>query len=184
MNPTSFDEKPHQSVHAPAHPDAVPEHAVDAREPAPPGAAHESSRSRPAHPQDNEELIHSLNVFQAELEMQNDELRASQLDLQRSRDRLASFFHRAPVGYVVLDPSGMVVEANRTLGEMLGKAPADLLQRPFTDLVESGDRPQFHAQYRSFYRQPEDKTIELLLLRGPLQRLSCQPGGPPSAGGR
>ena len=43
-------------------------------------------------------LTHELNVHHIELELQNDELRSAQVDLETSRSRYFALFELAPVG--------------------------------------------------------------------------------------
>ena len=59
-------------------------------------------------------IVHELRVHQVELEMQNDELRKAQVELEQSRSKYAELFDFAPVGYLVFDANGLVVEANLT----------------------------------------------------------------------
>ena len=65
-----------------------------------------------------------LRVHQAELEMQNDELRRTQVELQTAHDSYLDLFELAPIGYLVLGARAQIVSANLAAGELLGRRRA------------------------------------------------------------
>ncbi len=105
--------------------------------------------------------VHELKVHQAELEIQNEELRRAQLDLTKSRDRFSNFFESAPVGYLVLDENAMILEVNSTFSEMLEMDKSAILHKALNTFMHSDDQNVFITRYRAFYKQPEDKKIEV-----------------------
>jgi PAS domain S-box-containing protein len=107
--------------------------------------------------------LHELQVHQVELEMQNDELRKAQAELEESRTRYADLFDFAPVGYVVLDREGMVVEANLTAASLLGRERRRLIDQPLTRLVASADRDAFRHHYDSVFKtdRPQELQVEM-----------------------
>src|SRR5512139_2390460 len=62
--------------------------------------------------QDVQKLVHDLQIHQAELEMQNDELRRTQLELGEACDRYADHYDFAPGALLTLSDRGQVLEAN------------------------------------------------------------------------
>jgi signal transduction histidine kinase len=65
-------------------------------------------------------LSHELQVHQAELESQNEELRRAYSALATARDRYLDLYQHSPVGYITLDERGCVRESNHTASVMLG----------------------------------------------------------------
>ena len=62
----------------------------------------------------SEKIIHELQVHQIEREMQNEELKRVQLELEKSRDNYQALYDSAPVGYFTLTHKGLIKEINRT----------------------------------------------------------------------
>ncbi len=80
----------------------------------------------------NTVLLHKFQVHQLELEMQNEELRSTQLALAESRDRYFDLFEFAPVGYLTLTEHGLIAEINISATLLLGIDRKKLLNTPFT----------------------------------------------------
>ncbi|MDX8396598.1 MAG: PAS domain S-box protein [Mariprofundaceae bacterium] len=112
---------------------------------------------------DTKNLIHQLQVYQAELEIQNDELRESQEAVQTSKDRLLHLYHQAPVGYVSLDQSGIIREVNQRLAIMLNLTVDVLLNQPMINFIHPKDRDIFLGRFRAIYHSPQDKSMEVRL---------------------
>ena len=97
---------------------------------------------------DVERLVHELQVHQIELEMQNEELRRAQLELEEARDRYLDLYDFAPVGYVTLDADGVITEANLTVGKMLGAERSALVGHRLEKFVVPEDQDVYSRHYR------------------------------------
>ena len=115
------------------------------------------------NPETYRSLLHEFRVHQIELKMQNEALLDSQIQIEYSRDRFLDLFHTAPVGFIILDASGVVVEANATFGDMIGMDVADVVNRPFDAFMESTSKTAFLGKYKSFFKNPVDKQIDVTL---------------------
>ncbi len=111
------------------------------------------------------ELAHELAVNQIEMELQNEELRETHMALQESRDRFAALYEYAPVGYVVLDASGIIRQTNATWRGMVNRHEDDFRGRPFADAIVAEDAPVFLARFRAFFRNPLEKRIVVRMQR-------------------
>lgn len=101
--------------------------------------------------EDVQELVHELQVQQIELEMQNQELRQTQIELEAARDRYADLYDRAPIGYLTLDPKGMILEANLPACRLLGIVRNDLLGQPVIRFVAIQDQPTLLGHFRTLF---------------------------------
>ncbi len=117
-------------------------------------------------PADITKLINDIQVFQVELEIQNDELRNSLDQLEKSRTRFSRLFDMAPAGYIILDASGIILDVNQTMVDMLYKHRDDLMRKPFSRFIAPDDQGIFLSRFTAFYKNPADKTMEIRLIKG------------------
>ena len=116
-------------------------------------------------PQDAEKLVHELEVHQVELELQNEELRRAQGEIERSRSRYADLYDFAPVAYITLDRNGLVQEANLKAAELLGLSRKALINSPFFLFIAEPFRGPFRASCRAALQDTDKQACELSLLR-------------------
>jgi len=88
-------------------------------------------------------LIHELKVHQIELEMQNEELRRAQSQLEISREKYFDLYDLAPVGYLTLGRNGSILEANLTASNMLGLSRGNLVKQSFSQFIYKEDLPVY-----------------------------------------
>lgn len=74
-------------------------------------------------------LIEELRIYQAELELQNEELNQAQDQLARAKERYRRLFNDLPVPALVIDGSGFIAEANDQACRALGLSPSASLRR-------------------------------------------------------
>lgn len=121
----------------------------------------------PGHAQ---ELLHELRVHQIELEIQNEELRRTQEELEASRARYFDLYDQAPVGYVTLSNEGLILEANRTAGTQLGVTLNVLVGKSFTHFILPEDQDIFYRYRKAIIETGAQQRCEV--------RMARQDGGP------
>ena len=109
--------------------------------------------------------LHELRVHQIELEMQNEELRRTQEELEVSRARYFDLYDLAPVGYFTLSEQGLILEANLTAARLLGAARATLVKQPLSRFILPGDQDIHYRHRRQLQETGAPQSWELRLLR-------------------
>jgi two-component system CheB/CheR fusion protein len=112
-----------------------------------------------------QELIHELQVHQIELEMQNDELRRAQLELEDSRNKYYELYDFAPIGYFTLDQNGLILEANLAGADMLGIERRYLIKRAFSGFVVPAYHELFYSHRKRVLETRTHQTCDLKLHR-------------------
>jgi diguanylate cyclase (GGDEF)-like protein/PAS domain S-box-containing protein len=110
-------------------------------------------------------VVHELRVHQIELEMQNEELRRAQLELEASREKYFDLFDLAPVGYLTLSDKSIVRDANLTATRLLGVERQQLVKKPFTAFIFAPDQDVCYRHQRKLEQTGEPQTCELRLQR-------------------
>ncbi|WP_161946259.1 PAS domain-containing hybrid sensor histidine kinase/response regulator [Desulfonatronum thiosulfatophilum] len=118
----------------------------------------------PSH-DEYQHLVQELRIYQAELETQNEELRQTQLELERSRTEYFQLFEFAPMGYVVIAENGMVQNANLTAVNILGLSRQTLLRQSFYRFVPDQDQHLFNTYHKRLLTARAPQTFELRLQR-------------------
>ena len=112
-------------------------------------------------PMDIRQLIEDLQVHQIELEMQNEELRRSQQDLEKARDKYSDLYDFSPVSYFTMNEKGIILEANLTAAAMVGVERGLLIDRPFSDFIVRDDQDVFYLHRRKLCETMTGQTCEL-----------------------
>ncbi|WP_198674584.1 PAS domain S-box protein, partial [Rhodoferax ferrireducens] len=110
-------------------------------------------------------MVHELRVHQIELEMQNEELRRAQLELDASRARYFDLYDLAPVGYCTLSDTGLILEANLTAATLLGLARSALGKRPISQFIVKVDQDIYYLHLKALLASGEPQSCDLRMLK-------------------
>ena len=81
--------------------------------------------------------------------MQNEALREAQCALEESRDRYADLYEFAPVGYLTLSKTAVIIEGNLTSATILGVDRRKLVNSRFGRFVTDDDRDRWNRYFVS-----------------------------------
>ncbi|WP_309375276.1 PAS domain-containing sensor histidine kinase [Rhodoferax sp.] len=115
--------------------------------------------------EDAQMLFHELRVHQIELELQNEELRRAQVELDAARERYFDLYDMAPVGYCTVDESGRILEANLTAARMLGLTRMALVKQKFTRFMANSQQPAYLQCCAMVRVSGQTQSCDLLLTR-------------------
>lgn len=137
-------------------------------------------------PEEIRGFVQELEVHRVELEIQNQQLTEAQLAAEESKDRYRQLYESAPIGYLTLDPDGVIVAANLCASELLGLPRARLLGRKLSDFVAKEHQDAWHFVRRALTETRARRSLELSLLLDDGSTLEAQlvGSGRPDAGGR
>ncbi|MFA4956817.1 MAG: PAS domain-containing sensor histidine kinase [Candidatus Methanoperedens sp.] len=114
-----------------------------------------------------DELIHELQVHQIELEMQNEELKKTQMDLEKTKEKYIDLYDFAPIGYFTFSREGLIKEVNLTGAGLLGITRKKLIDRGFGNFVVPSDFNLWndHLLLSIMSKDQEKQSCELRLKR-------------------
>jgi PAS domain S-box-containing protein len=95
-----------------------------------------------------------LQVAEEELHVQTEELSASRMLLEGERLRYRELFEHAPVPYLVTDPQGVIIDANRAAAMFLRVGPDYLRGKPLVVFVSPARRRAFREKLPALGSSP------------------------------
>src|SRR5882724_10509510 len=117
-------------------------------------------------PEQMQATIHDLHVHQIELEMQNEQLRFTQAELEAARERYVELYDFAPVGYLTVSREGIILQANLTSVSMLAVERSQLLSAPFSRYVFTADQEAYYHCWRKVFDSGLKQAYEIRLRPG------------------
>ena len=100
-----------------------------------------------------------------ELQVQNEELRKAQSELEESRSRYSDLYDFAPVGYFTFDQQGLILEVNLTGTTLLGVERSALSKRPFVLFIAPEHQDAFYLHFRQVMQTGTRQSCEIKLIR-------------------
>lgn len=115
-------------------------------------------------PEETPRILHDLRVHQIELEMQNEELRSAQIELDASRARYFDLYELAPVGYCTVSEKGLILEANLTAATLLSVSRDALVKQAIFRFILPEDQDIFYRHRKQLLETGEPQKFELRML--------------------
>ncbi|MDP2874869.1 MAG: ATP-binding protein [Holophaga sp.] len=111
------------------------------------------------------EILHELQVHQIELEMQNEELRKRQEELDLALERYFNLYEFAPVGYCTLSEQGLILKANLTVSELLGAVRSSFIHQRISTFIHPKDQDIYYRHRLQLFETDEPQSFELRMLK-------------------
>ena len=109
------------------------------------------------------ELMHELRVSKIELEMQNEALLQTQIELEESRDHYVDFYDFALTGYLTLNSDAMIEDINLPGATLLGVVRKKLVGRRLTSFVTPADQDRWNQLFIAALKDNQKRHCELTL---------------------
>jgi PAS domain S-box-containing protein len=116
-------------------------------------------------PEETRQILHELLVHQIQLDMQNEELRQAQMELDAARERYFDLYDLAPVGYCTLSEQGLIMETNLTAANLLGVARGVLTKQPISRFILKADQDIYYLHRQQLFKVGEPQRCELRMVK-------------------
>jgi two-component system cell cycle sensor histidine kinase/response regulator CckA len=108
-------------------------------------------------------LIHELEVYQIELEMQNEELVLAKEKAELAAEKHAALYDFAPSGYFTLSKDGTIIELNLCGAQMLGKDRGYLAHKALALFLTSDTKPIYTRFLENTFKSQAKESCEATL---------------------
>ncbi|MEY3295822.1 MAG: hypothetical protein RLZZ451_1870 [Pseudomonadota bacterium] len=119
--------------------------------------------SSPATAPDALALLHELQVHQVELDLQAQELQESRAELESALRQQAERHDAWPVGCLVVDAGGVVVELNETAARLLGLPQGQAPGQRLGAFLAGHDRLRFEAALAGLRGEQPPPSFRLVI---------------------
>ena len=118
-----------------------------------------------ASPETTRRILHELRAHQIELEMQNEELRRVQAELEVSQARYFDLYDLAPVGYLTVNDHDLILQANLNVATLLGVSRKALINQPVSHYIFKSDQDAYYLCRKQLLATGQEQTCELRMAK-------------------
>ncbi len=117
---------------------------------------------------DVKKLFEELNIYQIELELQNEELQQVRDRLETAQTYLESIFSQAPVGYLVLSEDGLIRKINNMAAAYFGLEKPVLIGQRLQSFVPHDRFMEYNACFKRLReeRAPQNTEVQFRVKQG------------------
>lgn len=115
--------------------------------------------------QDIKKLIYELQVYQIELELQNEELRSTQNDLEEAKNKYEDLYDFAPIGYFTFNQEGIIIDVNLTGANQLATQRMYIKNLPLVTFIPSEYQETFYLHRKAVIETQEKQVCEITIKR-------------------
>ncbi|WP_051321638.1 PAS domain-containing hybrid sensor histidine kinase/response regulator [Chrysiogenes arsenatis] len=116
-------------------------------------------------PEEMKQLFHELQVHQIELEMQNEELRRAQAELDASQARYFDLYDLAPACYVTITAKNIIQDVNLAAATMFGVVRSLLVNEGISRIMLRESQLTFSQHLRQCMETSTAQEWEMRLMR-------------------
>ena len=109
---------------------------------------------------EEQKLIYELQIHQIELELQNEELVRTQQKAEQLRKQYQTLFEVAPVGYLVLDQNGVILQCNSRAAQLFETADDDLTGKRLGAFLDQQGLAVLNTLFSDLCETHKDKPCE------------------------
>lgn len=111
-------------------------------------------------------IVHELKVHQIEIEMQNDELKRTQLELEKIKARYFDIYNLAPEGYLIISDKGIIMETNLTAAVMFKESRNTIVNRRLSEYIFIEDQDIYYIFMKQLFKSMQPNECELRMIKG------------------
>jgi PAS domain S-box-containing protein len=118
--------------------------------------------------------VHELEVFQIELELQNEELKLARERSEYIAQKYTSLYDFAPIGYFTLSDEGIILDLNHIGSKLLGKERSVLKGKSFGRFIPEQGLSTFNLFLEKTFKSKTKEEGEMLVIGCDGKSISAQ----------
>jgi len=111
----------------------------------------------------SQKLLQNLQLHETELKVQNEELKRLQKVAELSEKRYHDLYDEIPVGNLILDPNGRIIEMNQTGAQLVGGEKNQLLMQSLTSYITQDSQKPFSLFLKNVFSSQKRQICKIAI---------------------